>query len=192
MEQDFPRLIYLVILGVAIAGWMLTEYRQNLGKSARMALAWGLIFFGFIAAYGLWEDVRRDVTGRQAVLQDGAVIEVPRSSDGHYYLQLELNDEPVWFVVDTGATDLVLTKQDAETAGLDPGDLAFIGRAQTANGTVSTAYARVDSIEIGPHDFRNVGVAVNGGELDTSLLGMSFLERFDRLEFEGNRLRLYP
>lgn len=192
MENDYPRLIYLLILGVAIAGWMVAEYRQNIGKSLRMVIAWGLIFVGFIAAYGLWEDVRRSAGGQQAVFLDGDVIEVPRRADGHYYLELELNGASVWFVIDTGATDLVLTKSDAEVAGFDPSELAFIGRAGTANGVVRTAFARVDTIVLGPHEFRNVEVSVNGGELETSLLGMSFLERFERMEISQDRLRLYP
>lgn len=191
-NADLPRLIYLVLLGAAIAGWFIAENRQNLGKTARMGFAWGLIFLGVVAAYGLWEDVRRDIAPRQAVLEDGSAIEVPRGVDGHFHLTLEMNGQPVQFLVDTGATDIVLSLGDAERIGLDPANLAFLGTARTANGTVKTAFATVDEVALGPVAFNRVRVAVNGGEMRGSLLGMSFLSRFDRLEITDNRLRLEP
>lgn len=189
-SSDLPRLIYLVVLGAAVVGWFIAENRGNLGKTARMAMAWGMIFIGIIAAYGLWDDVQRETTPRQSVLSEDRVIEVPRSSDGHFNLTMRLNGEPIDFIVDTGATDMVLSFEDARRAGLNPDDLAFLGTARTANGTVSTAFTRIDEVAIGPIKFENVRASVNGGEMPGSLLGMSFLNRFDRLEISGNRLRL--
>lgn len=188
----FDRLIYLVILGAAVAGWFIAENRQSLGKSARMALAWGLIFLGFVAAYGLWEDIQSDFLPQQAVLEDGQLIEVPRGRDGHFHLTIELNGTAVNFLVDTGASDVVLTKSDAERIGLDLDDLAFLGTARTANGEVRTAYTTIDNVALGPVIFRNVGVAVNSGEMSGSLLGMSYLDRFSRIEISGNAMRLTP
>lgn len=187
---ELPRLIYLVLLGTAVAGWFIAENRQNLGQTARMALVWGMIFVGMIAGYGLWQDVRREVLPRQAMLENGASIEVPRQADGQFHLTLRLNGEPVEFLVDTGATDIVLSLEDAERVGLDPDNLAFLGSARTANGTVSTAFATVDEIALGSMQFDRVRVAVNGGDMRGSLLGMSFLSRFDRLQIEGDMLRL--
>ena len=66
-------------------------------------------------------------------------MEVPRSADGHYYLTMEVNGAPIRFVVDTGATELVLSRADAERAGIDTGGLIYSGRAFTANGMVETA-----------------------------------------------------
>lgn len=186
----FDRLIYLVILGTAIAGWFIAENRQSLGKSARMALAWGLIFLGFIAAYGLWEDIQSDIRPQQAVLEDGRLIEIPRSRDGHFHLTLELDGTDVDFLVDTGASDVVLTKSDAERIGLDLEGLAFLGIARTANGEVRTAYTTIENVVLGPVKFRNVGVAVNSGEMSGSLLGLSYLNRFSRIEIVGDRMRL--
>ncbi|MGI9394140.1 MAG: retropepsin-like aspartic protease family protein [Boseongicola sp.] len=188
----FDRLLYLVILGAAIGGWFIAENRQSLGKSARMALAWALIFLGFIAVYGLWEDIQDDIRSQQAVLEDGRLIEIPRGRDGHFHATIELNGIDVDFLVDTGASDVVLTKRDAERVGLDLNNLAFLGTAQTANGEVRTAYATIDDVTLGPVIFRNVSVAVNSGEMGSSLLGMSYLERFSRIEIVGDRIRLSP
>lgn len=189
-SADLPRLLYMVLLGAAVVGWFLAENRGNLGSTARMALVWGMIFVGIVAVYGLWDDIRRDVSPRQSIVAEDRLIEVPRSSDRHFNLTMSLNGEPIEFVVDTGATEVVLSLEDARRAGLNPDDLAFMGTARTANGTVSTAYTRIDEVAIGPVSFNNVRVAVNGGEMSGSLLGMSFLDRFKRMEISGNRLRL--
>ena len=189
---DLDSLIYLTILGAAVIGWFVAENREGLGKVARMALAWGLIFVAFIAAYGLWEDVESDLVPRSAIIEDGQAIEIPRSFDGHFHLTLDVNGVPVDFLVDTGATDVVLTMEDARRVGLDPDNLAFLGRARTANGEVRTAFTTLDSIGVGPITYRNLNASVNGGEMDGSLLGMTYLGLFDRIEIQGDRMMLQP
>ncbi|MDJ1016781.1 MAG: TIGR02281 family clan AA aspartic protease [Paracoccaceae bacterium] len=189
---DIENIIYLVVLLAFVGGWFLAEFRGGMGKAVRMAAAWALIFFAAIAAFGMWDDVRRDLIPRQAVIEDGALIEVPRQPDGHFHLVLEVNETPVEFLVDTGATDIVFTVEDARRAGLDPDSLTFFGRARTANGDVATAFTRVDTIALGPIVHENVSVTVNSGEMPGSLLGMSYLSRFERLEISGNQLTLVP
>lgn len=189
---DLDNLIYLSVLAIAIAAWFVAEHRRNLGRMARMALAWGLIFLGMLAAYGLWEDVRSDLLPRQAVIEDGRAIEIPRGPDGHFRLTLRVDGTPVEFLVDTGATDIVLSRRDAERVGLDPERLAFLGTARTANGDVRTAFARVGEMAVGPVVFRNVPVAVTAGDMERSLLGMGYLNRLERIEISGDRMTLYP
>ncbi|WP_208351281.1 retropepsin-like aspartic protease family protein [Pseudaestuariivita rosea] len=186
---DFSQLIYLTILGLVIGGYFLMQNRQSLGKTAQQAAVWGLIFVGAIAVAGLWQDISGDVNPRQSVAQDGR-IEVPRSQDGHYYLTLRLNDVPVDFVVDTGATDMVLTQRDAARIGIDPDSLSYFGRARTANGVVETAMIQIDQVELGDYRDQNVRASVNAGEMDGSLLGMIYLERFARIEISNGRLIL--
>jgi aspartyl protease family protein len=189
-SADIPRIAYLVLLGVAVAGWFIAENRNSLGKSMRMALAWGLIFLGVIAGFGLWSDVRTDIIPRQSVVADGARVEVPRAFDGHYYLTLRLDGTPVDFVVDTGATDIVLSREDAARIGLDPQALAYTGVAMTANGQVRTARARVGEILLGGIADQDVMVSVTDGEMPGSLLGMAYLQRFSRIEIADGTLVL--
>ena len=101
-----------------------------------------------------------------------------------------VNGVPIEFVVDTGASQLVLTERDARRAGIDISNLAFTGRANTANGTVKTAPVRLDEIRFGGISDRNIAAVVNGGEMTQSLLGMSYLESFGRIEISGGRLIL--
>lgn len=190
--DDYGRLAYLVILGVAVLGWFIAENRTakgNLGKNARMAMVWGLIFMGFVAAYGLWSDIRDDVIPRQSVVAEGK-IEVPRGFDGHYHLVLELDNVPVEFIVDTGASDVVLSQDDAKRIGLNMDDLVFSGSANTANGRVRTADAKVQSVRLGNISDENLRVSVNGGDMDGSLLGMSYLQRFEHIEITEDTLTL--
>ena len=129
-------LIYLGILLIAVCAFFFRSVRIGIGQTLQMILVWGMIFLGVMAAYGLWGDLASDFAPRQAAVT-GTSITVPRSQDGHYYLTVDVNNVPVEFLVDTGASDLVLTKEDAERVGIDVDNLAFLGRAQTANGPVS-------------------------------------------------------
>jgi aspartyl protease family protein len=188
--DDLGRMAYLLLLLVAVGGWMLTASRGQLSRMAQQAAVWGFIFLGVVAAFGLWGDIRDDVAPRAAVLDDGARIEVPRGPDGHYHLTLRLNGTPVDFIVDTGATDLVLSQADAARVGIDVDRLAFTGEATTANGTVRTARTRIGSVELGGHVETDVPASVTGGEMAGSLLGMSYLERFASISISGGRMLL--
>jgi aspartyl protease family protein len=183
-------LIYLLLLAAVIGGWFLVANRRQLGRVAQQAAIWVFIFLGAIVAVGLWSDVRDTVAPRQTLMQDGAQVVVPMARDGHFYLVLELNGVPVRFVVDTGATDIVLSAADAARVGIQPENLVFSGRALTANGMVETAPVRIDRVALGGVVDEGVRAVVNRGDLAESLLGMSYLRRFDRLEISGGQMVL--
>lgn len=187
--DDLGRLAYLVLLLVAIGSFLIVDFRHRPGQATRHALAWGLIFVAVIAAAGLWGDVRDRVAPRQQTAGPGR-IEVPVSSDGHFHLTARLNDVPVRFVVDTGASAVALRLKDAERVGIPLDDLAFAGIAQTANGMVETASVMIEQFSIGDIRDERVPAIVLRGDLGRSLLGMSYLRRFARVGFEGDRLIL--
>lgn len=189
-EYDIGRLVYLGLLLAVIGGWVFVQNRQSLGKTFQMLAIWALIFLGVIAAYGLWEDIRQTVRPQQSVLTEAGRVEVPRARDGHYYLTLQVDGTPVQFLVDTGASEVVLNAADAERAGIDTGSLAYLGRAKTANGEVRTASVWVDEISLGGITDRNVRVWVNEGALEQSLLGMGYLQRWSSIEITGGALVL--
>lgn len=189
-SYEIGRLVYLVLLGTAVAGYFIAENRKSLGKTAQQAVVWGLIFLGVIGAYGLWSDIRDEVAPRQSVVAGTGQIAVPRQFDGHFYLTLQLNGKPVDFMIDTGASEVVLSQGDARKAGIKLNDLAYTGRAMTANGMVRTAPATVDEIRLGAIHDRGFTVWVNDGDMDGSLLGMSYLRRFDSIEIRGDKLIL--
>lgn len=189
-EFDTARLMYLVLLGGAVLLWFFAQNRASLGKLTQQALVWGLIFVGVIAAVGLWGDIRNTVRPGNTLISDGYSVELPRALDGHYYLTAKVNGAAVPFVVDTGASQIVLTRADAERAGLDTSELAYIGRANTANGEVRTAPVWLESIEFGPIRDEGITAVVNEGDMDQSLLGMDYLQRFSSIEIQNGRLIL--
>ena len=176
----------LVLLLAVVGGYFFVESRGQIGKRAQQAAIWGLIFLGAIAVAGLWTDIRRGAVPTEAVVR-GDTLEVPVARDGHFYITGVVNGAKVLFVVDTGATDIVLSKPDAERAGLNPDTLNYFGSATTANGRVATAPVKLDSLSFGDITDTGVPAVVNGGALDTSLLGMSWLGRHEAT-FSRDRL----
>jgi aspartyl protease family protein len=190
ISENWGRLIYLGLLLVAVGGYFLLEVRRRPSRTLQQAAIWGLIFLGTLAAVGLWSDIQRQVVlPDQAVMSDGR-IEVNQAPDGHYYLTAEVNGTPTRFVVDTGASQIVLTQRAAERAGIDTDGLAYIGQASTANGIVATAPIRIDSFDLGPIHDQKLRAVVNRGQMDTSLLGMTYLTRFAKVEFSRGKLIL--
>ena len=189
-KADIASLVYLGLLGIALAGSMLSANRHQIGKMAQYALIWGFVFVGAVAAIGLWPQISTSLMPQQSVVTGNGEIAVPRHFDGHYYLTLELNGAPVQFVIDTGATDMVLTPQDAARAGIDVGGLSYTNRAMTANGMVQTARINLDRVTVAGITDRSVPAVVNGSPMQESLLGMTYLHRFDRIAIEDGRMVL--
>lgn len=189
-EFEIAHLIYLIVLLAMVAGWFFMQSPPNMNKSLQQAAVWGLIFTGAAAGVGLWQDITRDTARQQLTISEEGEIVLPRGRDGHYYLTAEINGAAVRFVVDTGASDIVLTKADAARIGIDPEALDYLGRAGTANGETRTAFVRLDEVVVGPAVDHNVPAVVNDGDMSQSLLGMGYLQRWGRIEISGGELRL--
>ncbi len=187
---DTGRLIYLVLLLLMVVGWAFAARRTSMNKTLQYAAVWGLIIVGAVAAVGLWDDITRASMPYRASVVGENAVSVPRSRDGHYYLSLQVNDANIQFVVDTGATDIVLTQQDAMRAGIDLETLNYMGRARTANGEVAIAPVRLERVALGPIEDRNVPAVVNGGQMDGSLLGMGYLQNFGNISIAQDTLTL--
>jgi len=111
------------------------------------------------------------------------------NKQGHVVLDGVVNGAPVRFLVDTGATMLVLTLRDAAAAGFGPGGLVFSLRTSTANGVARAAPVRLREVRIGQFSADEVPAAV-AENLDISLLGQSFLTRLDSYEMRDGVLTL--
>ena len=190
-EPDFTRLTYLGILVAVILGSVLMTRRGKLAKMAKQAGVWLFIFVALVATVGIWQDIRSQNGSRvsQATV-DGNKIIIAKQADGHYRLRLDINDQPLDFLIDTGASQIVLSQKDAAKLGFKRDRLNFWMRATTANGEVSMAPVRLDKIAVGAFQDRNVRAVVNGGELETSLLGMSYLNLFSSIEITQDRMTL--
>lgn len=189
--DDTVRLIYLLALGIGVLGFFLYGRRHRWGKALRDVAIWTLIFAMMIIAYGFRDVLRQELFPGSMVQMDGGSVALRRGMDGHFRAVIDVNEHPVRFIVDTGASDIVLSLRDAAAVGIDVDNLRFSGRARTANGVVSTAPIRLQSVGFGEFFDSGVAASVNAGRLDVSLLGMGYLSRFARIEIEGDRMILH-
>ncbi|ACG78752.1 conserved hypothetical protein [Phenylobacterium zucineum HLK1] len=117
---------------------------------------------------------------------------VLKGADGHFWADGQVNGEPVRFLVDTGATAVALTPQDAERLGFRTQDLDYSYRVTTAGGRSRAAAVTLASVSVGGARLDDVGALVIERGLDTSLLGMSYLGRLARFEATREALFLQP
>ena len=123
--------------------------------------------------------------------RSGTVVEIPAARSGHFFTEVEIDGHPITIMVDTGATMVALSYEDAERAGifLNPGD--FTHSVSTANGRARVAPVMLHSVSIGGITVRDVRAVVSEpGRLRTSLLGMSFLGRLSRFNMRPGLLVL--
>lgn len=185
------RFFYLSILGIALAAGMFWRYRDRLGTALQHVAIWGLIFAGLVLAYGFKEQLLGQIAPGAAI-RTGEEIAIRRGSDGHFHALVEVNGTDVKFLVDTGASGIVLTRADARRAGFDPEALSYTIPASTANGTVMGAPVRLGTMTFGGLTFTDVPAVVNEGELWISLLGLDYLDAFRSYRVEGDMLYLTP
>ncbi len=110
---------------------------------------------------------------------------------GHYFLTAEIGGADIDFLVDTGASLIALSYEDAERVGLDPDSLDYTGRVQTANGITMVAPVTLDTVRVGQLEVDRVEAVVTRASMGTSLLGMSFLRRLEGYQVEDGNLVLY-
>lgn len=119
------------------------------------------------------------------------IVELRAGSLGHYRTDAEMNGRTIRVLVDTGASMVALTYEDARTVGLAVSGSDFTHRVTTANGIARIAPVMIDRISIGDILVRNVpGAVMEPGKLGTTLLGMSFLGRLQRVDMRSGTLVL--
>ncbi len=193
---DGPRLTGYLLVGVAILA-SLAASRQRLAVIGVQISIWMLIGLALVAGYGYRPElialahrvVGELLPSQGQVLDEGAVV-FHRAADRHFWIEAMVNDVPIRFMVDTGATAIVLTEADAARLGFTGDRLHFSQLFSTANGITRGAPIRLDQMRIGPLTFNNLPASVNEGRLDQSLLGMRLLERFSSLEISNDTLIL--
>lgn len=121
----------------------------------------------------------------------GRVVTIEAGQHGHFRAEAEINGRPVEVMIDTGASMIALSYEDATRAGVYVKPSDFTGRVSTANGITHIAPVMLDRVSVGDITVRNVPAAVlERGRLRTSLLGMSFLNRLSRFDMRAGELVL--
>lgn len=129
----------------------------------------------------------------QASLSDAfGDVTLRATGNGHFETTAEINGRDVEVMVDTGATLVALTYEDAERAGIYLSQADFTHSVSTANGVAKVAPVDIGAISIGSITVRNVrGAVTEPGKLHRTLLGMTFLGRLSRVEMRRNDLVLH-
>jgi aspartyl protease family protein len=142
-------------------------------------------------------ETTREFEARRRGLPPPPTATVPNSvtlvadTSGHYFIEPTVNGGRIRMMVDTGATTVSLTREDAGRIGVNPSPTDFTISASTANGIVFVAPVMLREVAIGDISVRNVIAVVHPqNKLAHSLLGMSFLSRLSHVEIGGGRLVL--
>lgn len=158
---------------------------QSTGKTM-MVIAWVFGILALTQLFGMWEDNQRNPNQNPDVSRSGSAITVTlkQNRHGHYRVSGQINGKPAEFILDTGATDVVVPQALAPRYGLEG-----LGRQYgvTANGLVEMQNARIDEISIGQFKLYNVAASINPGmhQNQPVLLGMSALKHLDIQQSNG-------
>ena len=195
---DFASLSYRLILLVFIASAVVVMFRGRFTQAISAALLWIAIGLALLVGYTYRFELREVADRVMAevipgyVVAHGRSVEVARAFNGDFDISARINGARVAMVLDTGASSVVLTREDAKAAGLPLEVLSYTAVIDTANGRTHAAPVRLDRIAVGGLVERSVDALVaQPGQLKTSLLGMSFLNRLQSWEVRGDRLLLH-
>ena len=200
-SDGVARGLYLAILGAVIASGILGS-GLPIGTVGRSLAIWLVIIVALIAGYQFRYELQDIGSRLTAGLIPGSPISLTASDgrksvilekqgNGHFEARAEVNGKPVRFIVDTGATTSVLSSADAAAAGYDVSALAFDIPISTANGAARAARVTADELRVGDI-FRNrqVLLVASPGQLEQSLLGMSFMSSLSGYDVRGDRMVL--
>ncbi|WP_438747892.1 TIGR02281 family clan AA aspartic protease [Pararhizobium sp. O133] len=201
MNDDFGRLVTLGAIA-AMIGAGVVQSRRDIGQSLRQFGIWVLITLLLVSGYLYRHDLQSFgnrlagglIPGRAAVFTDSEGIQevvLHKVMNGHFEANVAVNGVSVQMLVDTGASRVALSYEDARTLGLNPETLSFTQSVLTANGEARAAPVTLAEVAIGPIVRKDIKAMVTEeGKLDQSLLGMSFLSTLDFLQMQTDELRL--
>jgi aspartyl protease family protein len=200
LELDqFSRLAYLLAVLVLVTGFGYFFYKSRIGEMIRAVLFWAMIILVLALGYSYRQEIETMserllselLISRPATISTGpgATVQVARARGGDFMAQAEVNGAAVNMLIDTGASSVVLTQEAAKAANLPLDLLKYDVAIETASGRTHAAAVVIDRIAVGGILERRVPALVSApGELKTSLLGMSFLNRLKSFEIGGGRL----
>jgi len=197
-EGNQIRLSDFVILLVLVGSGPVVRWRH---RSTLKWLRYGLIWAGsglvLIVGYGYRAELMSLWTRTLAELMPGRAIEIPAGSaivrageDSNFRIDATLDGPRVRFLLDTGASMVVLERRDAVKLGFDSDKPAFTQKTQTATGVGTGAPATLREIRIGPIVVKNIRAMVNRTPMSTSLLGVNFLDRLSGYSVKDSALTL--
>ena len=193
-------LALLIWIGSSVLG----DYRGRTGQIIKDIISWAGIILILVTIYTFRFELMEGVdkvthqllpAGTNISLspfsKDKAAVRVRKLENGHFVVKTLTSNRPITMLVDTGASSVILSARDARTIGIPPESLNYNIPINTVAGRTVAARIIIDKITIGPITLRAVEALVaREGELNESLLGMSFLNRLRSYEVKGDFLIL--
>ena len=196
-ERDWLHVVYLVGLLALVSSGVVAGRRTRWRETAKQAAAWIAIALIAVAGYGyrfeietVGERLLGELVPGYGVASGEAAVVFRVGAGGHYRVRAVVDGVALAFLVDTGASEVVLSRADARRLGFDPEALAYPQVYSTANGTVRGAPVTLSEVVIGPIRLTDVAASVNQAPMAGSLLGMSFLGRLSAYEVSNGSLTL--
>lgn len=194
---DWQNFIYLLLVLFVMAGSLFSRRDFAFSKIFKYLGIWSAVALVAIIFYSYryeFSDFKNRILGEinptAARTNESGELVINLSQDGHFYMDVIVNGVAMRFMIDTGASDIVIGVADAKKIGLDPKKLVFNKPYRTANGTSWGASITLRELEVGNIKFRNVAASVNNADMGMALLGMSFLRQFKKYEFYRDQLIL--
>ena len=199
--DDFGRIVYLLPIALMLAAGIWGR-RISVGETLRHLMIWLVLILGLATAYLYRQEafgvgnrlLAGLVPGRAVVVttsEGGVEVILHKLLNGHFEADVQINGQTVSMLVDTGASMVALSREDAERVGIIPENLTYSMSVMTANGRARAAPVTLSEVAIGPIVRNNVNASVaEDGKLDQSLLGMSFLETLGSLQMQTDELKM--
>ena len=198
-EYATQDLIYMLALLVLVGPGVFLAFKDNIGGAFKSVAAWVGVLLLAIALYALrddllpvWHKMKAELSPAGGMVTASGEVELIRTQDGHFYADANVNGQTIRFMVDTGASRVSLSYDDAVRVGIDPNSLTYNAPMSTANGMALSALTRLDFVAIGPLRVEKVRASVSKqGQMDGSLLGLTFLDELGGYRVEGDTLILW-
>jgi aspartyl protease family protein len=198
-DSPFGDPYQIQVLGMLalVASGLLFVREIKVRQTVRNVLLWvaagGVLIIGFSyqsELADLWQRLRSNLVPGYAVETGPHEMVISEDESGGYHVYGVVDGQQVRFLIDTGASDIVLSPADARRLGVDFSKLTFDHVYESANGIGRGATVEVAELSVGNIHITNVRVAINGAEMSSSLLGMAFLKKLKSYSFSGGKLIL--
>jgi aspartyl protease family protein len=196
-DMDSASFIQLAGFAMLVASGLVFGRRIRFAEATRNIAIWlgvaGVLVLGYsyqdeLAA--IYARVRSEAMPSSPTLVGSHTMVLTADASGGFFVTGEVNGLPVRFLVDTGASDIVLSPGDAKRLDVDVTTLQFTREYETANGSGRGAPYVAESLAVGPVKLLQVPMSINQAPMDASLLGMTFLKQLDSFQVQGRKLIL--